>query len=162
MHWAGAGRARARRRLCACAQRLVLSHAAAPRQSVRGRASPRSSGTARHTPAPAACERCARRRGLQVVGPGRAVSGSGVLCVAGGPAQRKREHPPPFPSALSPQARPLAAARLGLGAFRTADQARSPRTTAEPHHVCVRGWGWARAGGRARPGVRRAGAALCV
>lgn len=36
--------------------------------------------------------------------------GPGVLCAAEGPAQRKRDYPPPFPSALSPQARPLAAA----------------------------------------------------
>lgn len=93
--------------------------------------------------------------------PARAVSGAGARCAAEGPAQRKREYPPPFPSALSPQARPLAAARRGLGALRTADQARSPRTSAEPHHVCVQGWGLG-AGRGGGPGVRRAGAALCV
>lgn len=51
-----------------------------------------------------------RRRGLPDVGPAWPARGVGILCAAEGPAQRKREYPPPFPSALSPQARPLAAA----------------------------------------------------
>lgn len=60
---------------------------------------------------PRAGKECGERRlALPVVGPARAVRGVGVLCAAEGPAQRKREYPPPFPSALSPQARPLAAA----------------------------------------------------
>lgn len=71
---------------------------APPRRSLATRRSPVGNG------------RRARRRGLRGVGPGRAVSGARVLCAVEGPAQRKREHPPPFPSALSPQARPLAAA----------------------------------------------------
>lgn len=97
--------------LCACAPRLALSHAAAPlgsRCAARAARAPRRPLATRHAPAGHGCR--ARRRGLRVGGPARAVSGAGVLCAAEGPAQRKREYPPPFPSALSPQARPLAAA----------------------------------------------------
>lgn len=93
--------------------RMRHPHPAPYSQPGRGAGSPRSS---RPPPPLLSCRpRIAVHVGgdCRVVGPTRAVSGAGALCAAAaaeGPAQRKREYPPPFPSALSPQARPLAAA----------------------------------------------------